>query len=297
MARLKKQKFNFPYRLGLDLGTNSIGWTILGLDEESRPNRIEKMGVRIFSDGRAPKDKTSLAVNRREKRGARKRRDRLLKRKRNLLNLLVSFGLMPKELENRRKMACEDPYRFRAQAISEPIPPFSLGRALFHLNQRRGFKSNRKVEIKKEDINIEKEAEGLASEMAKKNTKTLGEFFYARLQQKEGSVRARPGGLPRPTRDLYLKEFSLIREVQKPHHQLTDAQWAKLEDCIFFQRPLRKPKVGWCQLFPNEEKRCPQALPSFQKFRLLQDINNLRIVGTAGSRPLEQQMREAILRN
>ena len=58
------------YRLGLDLGTNSIGWSLLALDEASKPQSLIALNSRIFSDGRDPKSKSSLAVNRRMARGA-----------------------------------------------------------------------------------------------------------------------------------------------------------------------------------------------------------------------------------
>ncbi len=44
------------WRLGLDIGTNSIGWAVLGLDGDKKPFEIIKTGSRIFSDGRNPKD-------------------------------------------------------------------------------------------------------------------------------------------------------------------------------------------------------------------------------------------------
>ena len=53
------------FRLGLDLGTNSIGWCILELNEQYAPIRLIRIGSRIFSDGRNPKDGASLAVTRR----------------------------------------------------------------------------------------------------------------------------------------------------------------------------------------------------------------------------------------
>ena len=43
------------YRLGLDLGTNSIGWSVYSLTEENEIAALEDLGVRIFSDGRNPK--------------------------------------------------------------------------------------------------------------------------------------------------------------------------------------------------------------------------------------------------
>ncbi len=77
-------KNKMQYRLALDLGTTSLGWAMLRVkpneDGQLQPCAIIKAGVRIFSDGRNPKDGSSLAVTRREARAMRRRRDRLLKR-------------------------------------------------------------------------------------------------------------------------------------------------------------------------------------------------------------------------
>lgn len=54
------------YRLALDIGTTSIGWAMLRLDVDDQPIAVTRAGVRIFGDGRNPKDGTSLAVTRRE---------------------------------------------------------------------------------------------------------------------------------------------------------------------------------------------------------------------------------------
>ena len=50
-------------RLGLDLGTNSIGWCLLDLDDNGDPKSIFRAGARIFNDGRDPKSLTSLKAN------------------------------------------------------------------------------------------------------------------------------------------------------------------------------------------------------------------------------------------
>ena len=60
---MPKQK-STRYRLALDLGSTSLGWAVLRLNEQHEPNAIIRAGVRIFSDGRNPKDGSSLAVTR-----------------------------------------------------------------------------------------------------------------------------------------------------------------------------------------------------------------------------------------
>ena len=56
---------NAAYRLGIDLGTNSLGWCVLDLSADLSPVAVREMGVRIFSDGRDAKSGASLAVDRR----------------------------------------------------------------------------------------------------------------------------------------------------------------------------------------------------------------------------------------
>jgi CRISPR-associated endonuclease Csn1 len=89
-----------PYRLGLDLGTNSLGWFMVWLERDGdgwRPIRLGPGGARVFPDGRDPQSKTSNAVDRRTARGQRKRRDRFVDRRKNLMGALIRHGLMPAE--------------------------------------------------------------------------------------------------------------------------------------------------------------------------------------------------------
>ena len=119
------------YRLGLDLGTNSIGWATVRVDENGEPCGVLDMGVRIFPDGRDEQSKTSNAVDRRVARGQRRRRDRYLKRRGELMDALVEFGLMPQDESERKDMERCDPYPLRARGLDQPLEPFELGRALF----------------------------------------------------------------------------------------------------------------------------------------------------------------------
>ena len=85
------------YRLALDLGSTSLGWAMIRLNSENPPSPVAviKAGVRIFSDGRNPKDGSSLAVTRRDARSMRRRRDRLLKRKARMTRSLIEHGFFP----------------------------------------------------------------------------------------------------------------------------------------------------------------------------------------------------------
>lgn len=288
---------NEKYRLGLDIGTNSIGWAAVKLSDDGEPCGLLDMGVHIFPDGRDEESKQSNAVQRRMARGQRRSRDRKLSRSNRLMQALINCGLMPEEAEERKKLEASDPYALRARALDEPLEPFELGRALIHLNQRRGFKSNRKAEgDEKEDGQVRAAISELSRRVETSGARTLGEFL-ARQRQKGQAIRARPDTGLRADRAMYQAEFKAIREKQKPHRDLNCQQWNALQDIIFHQRPLRPVEPGWCQFeYENDEQRAARALPVFQEFRILQEVNNLRVrVGIEPERPLNEDERKYLL--
>ncbi len=269
------------WRLGIDLGTNSLGWAAFELDRADNagvPVALVGAGVRIFSDGRNPKDKQSNAAKRREPRGARKNRDRYKRRRDRLMRELVEFSLMPddpvarKALEGGRGVAQSDsdPWILRARALEEEIAPHQLGRAIFHLHQRRGFKSNRKIDrADNESGKVYDATRRTREKLADEQARTLGELFgrqrLAAVHHNETAAKGDriPQPLARvrksgedakwrydyyPTRDLILDEFDRIWDVQKKYHpqSLTEAARMRLRDTIEWQHPLKSPPVGKC---------------------------------------------------
>jgi CRISPR-associated endonuclease Csn1 len=285
-------------RLGLDIGTNSIGWCLFNLDEHGKPVDIHDIGVRIFSDGRDPKSGASLAVDRRDARAMRRRRDRYVRRRSALLEALIDTGLMPADAQDAKALAGHDPYALRAAALDETLSPYLLGRALFHLNQRRGFKSNRKAERKagddKEGGKIAGGAKALDLAMG---DQTYGQFLNSQ-PVKRVRMRAEGDGYDfYPERRHLEAEFDAIWAAQAAHHPvlLTDAVRDRLRRIIFFQRPLKAPKVGGCTFF-NEEPRLPKAHPLFQERRLYEEVNQLEITKAgAPSRKLTLDQRDKII--
>jgi CRISPR-associated endonuclease Csn1 len=292
------------YRLALDLGTTSLGWALIQLNNKT-PNAIIKAGVRIFSDGRNPKDGSSLAVSRREARSMRRRRDRLLKRKARMEKTLINHGFFPTNDAERKALVTLNPYELRAKGLNEALTPAEFARALFHINQRRGFKSNRKTDKKDNDSGALKQAIlGLRSQLDAQGrdgkARTVGELLHRRLTNTalppaQRTVRARyreqrivkDDGKSKIDKsyDLYIDRAMIEAEF--------DALWTKqasinpalfnptardqLKDCLLHQRPLKPVKPGRCTLLPDEE-RAPLALPSVQRFRIYQEVNNLRIL-------------------
>ena len=242
-----------PYRLGLDIGANSIGWAALALNANGHPYAILDMGSRVFPDGRTRKSGASLARDRRLARGQRRRRHRYLSRRDELMSALIALRLMPASAKERKALERLDPYELRRRALSETLEPYELGRALFHLNQRRGFKSNRKTgggEDKKKATQARKDREGLRQAISDSGDPTLGEFL-AGLRERRKPVRARPGQELYPERAMYAREFDEIRARQAEDHAITPAQWSELERIIFHQRPLKPVLLRCAAPFPR----------------------------------------------
>ena len=288
------------YRLGLDVGSKSLGWWVWQEDDDGEVMKSIDGGVRIYSDSRDPKSGSSLAVDRRVARGARRSRDRYLKRRSRLMAQLISTGLLPEDLTERKKLELLNPYLLRVRALDTQLEPFELGRVLFHLNQRRGFKSNRIAEVGTDEKERGVVRGGIATLdqiLVESGCRTVGEYLFNKHKAKN-SVRFRPGVQVYPSREHYETEFSLIRQTQEPLQSLSSADWDTLHQTIFFQRDLRPVEPGKCTLLYDEnELRAPLALPISQEVRILQEVNNLRVVQTGEmDRDLTSEEREAAVK-
>ena len=90
------------YTLGLDLGSASLGWALVELDDSDNPVRLMDAGVRIFDPGvvggeaeiQKGRDK-SKASERRSARQTRKQTYRRSLRQKKLFRLLQEHGLLP----------------------------------------------------------------------------------------------------------------------------------------------------------------------------------------------------------
>ena len=274
----------FFYRLGIDIGETSIGWFILKLNERMEVCDIVDGGVYIFPDGReAESSRKPLSVSRRMARGIRRNNDRKKSRKRRLIRLLVETGIWPKSVEEQKKLESLDPFVLRQKAVNEKISLPELGRALFHLNQGRGFKSNRKSDGKaNENGKIKLAVQALETQLAEQKCQTYGEYLYRR-HEKRVSTKVRPMADSKgyefyPTREMSEAEFDLIMARQQQYYpELITEVVAALRDTIFFQRSLRPQAVGKCE-FELQEYRAPVWHPLFQRFRMLQEVNNLDLV-------------------
>ena len=133
------------YTLGLDIGSKSIGWALLATSQE--PTIID-IGVRVFPEG-VERDTKGLEksknATRRDARGSRRVHQRRRSRREDLVQTLREAKLLPvDEAELFELLKQKEPYELRAKGMDEQLAPYDFGRVLYHINQRRGFKSNRK---------------------------------------------------------------------------------------------------------------------------------------------------------
>ena len=167
--------------LGLDIGSNSIGWAL-----RSEEKGFIKAGSMIFSEGREAKTHVSLAAARRTSRGQRKIIRKKAERQEKLLQILQENNLLPSDFKEMEALKLLNPYELRAKGASEVLPKYKLGRALMHLSVKRGFKSNKK-DVKegtaeKEEKGLKLLASNLTSEL---QDKTLGQWLYERFKNGE----------------------------------------------------------------------------------------------------------------
>ncbi|MBR3220589.1 MAG: hypothetical protein IKF72_00015 [Kiritimatiellae bacterium] len=303
--------------LGLDLGTNSLGWAVL---DDTTGDILEK-GVVVFPEGIDAASDTleTPAAIRRAARMARRMKFRRKLRKWKLLEILGKNEMSPiseKELETWKKSGIypidnkafinwlkstdtSNPYADRAAATSGKVSPLVLGRALYHIAQRRGFKSSRKDALadgtESKDLGAVKgDIAALTKEIADAGCRTLGQYFAKRIESERNSlcktrVRKRYTGRV----EHYMTEFAVIMETQGIAH--SNPLYKSLYDAIFRQRPLRSQKhlVGPCPL-EHRNPRSQIGHPAFEEFRMRTFVNNLSFRSTTTDEriPLTAEDRE-----
>ena len=309
------------YVLGLDIGIASVGWAVLRNNENGEPYKIEDLGVRVFEKAEHPKTGASLAQPRREARSMRRRVRRRRHRKERIKNLISTTGLMSHEDMDAlfaNSGFQKDVYTLRMEGLDHRLSKEEWVRVLIHLSQRRGYRSNSKAEEAKEKENgVLKEAISANQKlMQEHNYRTVGEMFC--LDQKFRTIGA-DGRFWRTTRNTSGDyKFTVTRAmIADEVHALFDAQRAlgnpfsdmdfqkKYCEILFSQRnfdegpggdsPYQKMDLrGYCRFEPAE-KRAFKACYTFEYFKLLQDLNHIRIRNSDESRSLWPEERQKII--
>lgn len=287
--------------LGIDTGTNSIGWSIVEYDSEVLENKytlIDK-GVNIFQEG-VKIEKGIESSKAAEKTGHKHQRVgywRRKIRKIKLLKLLIENNLCPplsfedlKKWRTKKEYPLDEnfmnwqrtddnenknPYYYRNLCLSEKLDlsditnRYKVGRAIYHLNQRRGFLSNRKEEAKASEGVVKDDINSLTKSIQDNGMEYLGQYFY-KLYQNHEKIRSKYTSRI----EHYEKELLAICKKQGLSDELTE----DIRKTILSQRPLKSQKhnIGKC-VFEPSKSRCAASHPLYEQYRLYAFLNNIKM--------------------
>ena len=286
------------YRVGIDLGTASIGLAAVSLDASNEPDDLAWARVRIFNE---PLDNSSAGLQskqaaRRAARMQRRQIDRRRGRNRRIANLAPLLGIADFSLP---KDGGRDTLALRARAARERIELDQLLRVFLRLAKRRGYAGEfrpKKEGAKQGEVeggsNDLKTAMQALAETRGLESVTLGEYLHHRWQQglpTKLKVKESRSDDSTTLPNLYAlrsqveAEFEQIWVTQAGHHPVLNGDHqgqplkAVFHHAIFHQRPLKSASglVGQCPLEPTLP-RAPRAQPAFQRFRIEKTLADLR---------------------
>ncbi len=273
-----------PLSFSFDIGTNSIGWCVLNLDKTGNPCGVVACGVRVFPGSVRGRVAKPAVLERKAARSASRRRDRFVRRRKATARALVEIGLLPEKASAYEKVVraggdrpcggispC-DPYVLRARALHDRLEPFEIGRALMHLAKRRGRKSRR--------MGGTCRTTGLPGpDLAKRRVDGL-EVRNRAFRNPRWTTEP---DLPLVTREATEREFAEIWTAQSKFYPdiLTPARCARLFRIVFHERDVKIPPPGNCRIILHE-CRAPRVSRVFQRFRLLKELNDLRLAERGG---------------
>jgi CRISPR-associated endonuclease Csn1 len=296
------------YRLGLDVGTASVGAAAVSLDKDGQPDTLIWHHVRIFNEPNEPGQGglVSKKAGRRKARMQRRQIDRRASRLRRIANLASLLGL------KREEIAPDDggtlPY-LRAQAATERVELDDLLRIFLRISKRRGykgeFKAKKKGEVAEGSGELRFDMRKLATErgivLKDENDTgiTLGQYLLHRMgsglptklkvkaisdepKSKKGEDANAPKNLY-ALRNMVEHEFNTIWDTQAKHHDILNGTHdgkpirEHFYEALFYQRPLKSAAdlVAQCGLEPTLP-RAPRAQMAFQRFRIEKTLADLR---------------------
>ncbi|MCS6935106.1 MAG: type II CRISPR RNA-guided endonuclease Cas9 [Chitinophagales bacterium] len=296
--------------LGIDLGVTSIGWALIK-EENEKPTDIIGTGVRIIPLDNEENDEftrgNAISKNqkRTQKRTSRKVYYRYVLRRKALTEELKKKNMFDAALFKLPKLTL---WELRAKAVTEKISLTELGRVLYHLNQKRGYKSGRS------EANADKKDTAYVAEIKSRHQqlqaegKTIGQMFFEKLSQNR-HYRIKQQVFPR---EAYQQEFDAIMKKQQEFYPeiLTDEFISHIKnEIIYYQRKLKSQKglVSVCEFegFHTLNKEGKQIFsgpkvahrsnPIFQVEKIWESINNISIKDKRNNEfPISTEQKQAI---
>ncbi|MFK8298262.1 type II CRISPR RNA-guided endonuclease Cas9 [Capnocytophaga cynodegmi] len=216
--------------LGLDLGTNSIGWAVVKeAQNDNEQSEIVDVGVRVnplTTDEKTNFEKgkpISTNADRTLKRSARRNLQRYKLRRKELIELLKEHQLISENtiLTENGKGTTFQTLELRAKSAKEKISLEELARVFLTINKKRGYKSSRKA--KNEDEGQLIDGMEIAKRLYEENL-TTGQLSLQLLKEGKKS-------LPDYYRSDLQFELDKVWNFQKQFHSdvLTDEFYAQLK--------------------------------------------------------------------
>ncbi|MEM2272062.1 MAG: type II CRISPR RNA-guided endonuclease Cas9 [Archaeoglobaceae archaeon] len=286
------EAYKMKYSLGLDIGSESIGWAVVQLDENNNPVKLVNFGVRAFEAVQRESDASSTPAK--ERRIARSQRRRLRnkkRRKRKLIDLCVELGIFSNRqqaisaLENGKKG--ESPWKLRVKALDQKLSPEDWFRVLYHMVNHRGFD----VRIKGSDEEkgkLKEAASKIRNAWKRKGYRTVAEYF-----EKDQEWKALHGERRRNKEGDYtftIHRDDIIEEVQtlfarqrELGNKFADEEFENRFLQILDEKPQIaegdeiKKLVGEC-VFEKGELRAPKATLTSQLYVAYQTLSNVSVV-------------------
>ncbi len=293
--------------LGLDLGTNSIGWAVVDVPtNDSEVGNVLALGSRIFVAG-AEQDGSALKTNaatRREKRSMRRQILRRSQRMRKVRTELSTVGLLPADDREFNELMNLDPAVLRERSMrGAALNLREIGRVVYWFASRRGFLSLRSGGNDfASAAELEENPKRFRRKMVDKDTGEItslgqeGELVaFLRQQQAhhreiltERALFGDRGQLVYPVRPIARSKFSGA-------DQSTLGEFG-LHGIVFFQRKVywHKSTIGRCSIDPGSGVRVATADRLAQQFRVQKLAMDLRVGNP--ERPLDPEQRATIVK-
>lgn len=269
--------------------------------EEDNRIGLEGVGSRIiplstddaneFLSGNA----ISKNAKRTQRRTQRKGYDRYQQRRTLLQQFLQQHGMLPDEtLKGLNKLSL---WKLRARAVSEQLSLSEIGRVLYHLNQKRGYKATKAdydAEGDKKQGDYVKAVMGRHRMIAERGI-TIGQLFFEKLSENP-AYRIKEQVFPRRA---YEEEFDRIVACQRQFYPelFTEENIDTLRNrIIYYQRGLKSCKhlVSLCDFekrayvndagktVVNGPKVAPKSSPLAQVCKIWESVNNLTLKNRQG---------------
>ena len=310
--------------LGLFIGTESIGWSLVRHESHSQ---IITMGTRVFSSfvdhlGEGERE-CSNATLRTKSRNERKIYLRRKYRKRKVLSFLAENGFCPLKPHEMTKWRADkkstsrtkimdiwfalDPYVLREKGLREKISKLEFGRILYHFSQRRGkimvdIDNKSKAKTLLEGLPVANRI-GIAHTYQHLTNQHLGTYLNSIIPAKHTpysyqTTRARNRYLDR---EMIVDEINALFDQQQHYHKNLTAALRRVligEDnrsgIMFFKRPAQYKRLRGSAMtcrYEENKKAMWKSHPLQEWYDIYVWLDSIRIYGEI----LTQKQREKAL--